>query len=82
VAPKRELVRIAVAREEGHRGRAILDPTGRMPGRGAYLCRGPSGEAPATDCLELAMRRGGLARALRQPVSGLVGIEHVESVSR
>jgi predicted RNA-binding protein YlxR (DUF448 family) len=73
VAPKRELVRIAVAREEEDRhGQAVLDPAGTMPGRGAYLCRGTGGQ-PTAKCLRMAMRRGGLARALRRPVSGLAG---------
>lgn len=34
----------------------------RQPGRGAYLCR-------TSACWEAALRRGGLARALRGPVA-------------
>jgi predicted RNA-binding protein YlxR (DUF448 family) len=82
VAPKPELVRIVAAREDGDPRRAVLDATGTMPGRGAYLCRGASTAEPARDCLALALRRGGLARALRTPVVGLAGVELVESVAR
>ena len=37
------------------------DPEARRPGRGAYLCERP-------ECLESALRRQALARALRAPV--------------
>ncbi len=43
-----------------------------MPGRGAYLCRAGSAEEPALpkrDCLERAVRRGGIPRALRASVT-------------
>lgn len=75
-APKHELVRLA-ARDDGGALVAVADPLKRMPGRGAYLCAGagPAGADPA--CLEQASRRGGLARALRAPVSA--GPELVES---
>lgn len=45
----------------GPPGTVALDLTGRAPGRGAYL-------HPEPGCIELARRRGGLARALRTPV--------------
>jgi hypothetical protein len=51
-----------------------------MPGRGAYLCRGEEPEQPAAACIALAMRRGGIGRALRSTVS--VDPKLVESVSR
>jgi hypothetical protein len=35
-----------------------VDPTGRLPGRGAYICR-------AEACLEKAIAKGALSRALR-----------------
>jgi predicted RNA-binding protein YlxR (DUF448 family) len=82
VAPKFDLVRIVAAREDDGPHRAVLDPAGTLPGRGAYLCRGAISAEPARDCLALALRRGGLARALRAPVAGLAGVELVESVSR
>jgi uncharacterized protein len=35
----------------------VLDPTGRLNGRGAYVCVG-------TDCLANAIKKGALTRAL------------------
>jgi predicted RNA-binding protein YlxR (DUF448 family) len=52
-APKRELVRVVVAGD-----RCILDPGMILPGRGAYV-------HPERRCVDHAVRRGGLARALR-----------------
>ncbi|TME17747.1 MAG: YlxR family protein [Chloroflexi bacterium] len=40
------------------RGIIVADPTGRAPGRGAYLHPDPA-------CAELARKRRGLERALR-----------------
>ena len=40
-----------------------------MPGRGAYLCRDGERELPAGDCVARALRRGGIARALRAKVT-------------
>ena len=48
--PKDRLLR--VVREPG--GEISLDPTGRHPGRGAYLC-------PNMDCLRQARRQGGFS---------------------
>ena len=55
--PKRELQRIVrtPARD------VVFDPTGRSEGRGAYVCQG-------TACLELAIKKGALARALETPL--------------
>jgi predicted RNA-binding protein YlxR (DUF448 family) len=39
-------------------GRVVVDPTGKRSGRGAYLCHEPA-------CWEQALKRNGLARALR-----------------
>jgi uncharacterized protein len=39
-------------------GRVTLDPTGKRTGRGAYLCHDPA-------CWDQALKRNGLARALR-----------------
>jgi predicted RNA-binding protein YlxR (DUF448 family) len=50
--------------------RAVADPRAVLPGRGAYLCRGEGGEAVADECLALARRRGGIARALRRAIPG------------
>ena len=51
--PKRDLIRV-VRTQEG----IAIDPTGKMPGRGAYLCHNP-------DCWEIASKSDILARALR-----------------
>lgn len=53
VNEKRTLVRI-VKSPEG----VCVDPTGRMPGRGAYL-------HDAKECWEKGLKRGALARALK-----------------
>ena len=54
---KRELQR--VVRTPAHD--VVIDPTGRLAGRGAYVCQG-------TDCLDLAIKKGALARALEIPL--------------
>jgi predicted RNA-binding protein YlxR (DUF448 family) len=79
IAPKSELLRIAVADHRsasvggGPARRAIADRDGTMPGRGAYLCRGgyanPEADLVDPACLERAARRGGIARALRAAVT-------------
>jgi predicted RNA-binding protein YlxR (DUF448 family) len=51
---KRGLVRLVRTPE----GQVEVDPTGRKPGRGAYLC-------PRLACWEEAIRRRALNRALR-----------------
>ncbi|MGI8556726.1 MAG: YlxR family protein [Solirubrobacteraceae bacterium] len=55
-APKRELLRLAVAAERP--GLAVADEAARIPGRGAYIHRRAA-------CLADAARRGGAARTLR-----------------
>ena len=39
-------------------GAVVVDPTGKQPGRGAYLCRDPR-------CWTTALRRNALAGALK-----------------
>jgi predicted RNA-binding protein YlxR (DUF448 family) len=51
-----------------------------MPGRGAYLCAGEAPDEPALECLTLAQRRGGIARALRR--SATIDPKLIESISR
>jgi predicted RNA-binding protein YlxR (DUF448 family) len=87
IAPKGELMRFAVDRRAGGsaapvpgRALAVHDGEYRMQGRGAYLCPGERGELPAPDCLAQAIRRGGIARALRAAVT--LDPKIVESVSR
>jgi len=53
-AGKRELIRVV----RTPAGPVRVDPTGTAPGRGAYLHRDPA-------CLDAAVKRGSLARALR-----------------
>ena len=54
---KRELQRIVRTPDGG----VVLDPTGRLNGRGAYVCVG-------TECLTNAIKKGALARALETPL--------------
>ena len=51
--PKRELVRVVRTPD----GAVALDATGRVPGRGAYLCRDAA-------CFDVAGRKKALAHAL------------------
>ncbi len=55
-ADKRELLRIAAPKD----GPAHLDPTGKSPGRGAYMCREclASGRTADKGRLSYALRRG------------------------
>jgi predicted RNA-binding protein YlxR (DUF448 family) len=55
--PKRELLRIV--RTPGRD--VVVDESGRLAGRGAYVCAG-------TDCLTVAIKKGALARALETPL--------------
>lgn len=58
-APKREMLRIA--RDAG--GKVTVDPTGRLPGRGAYVCL-------KDECILSAQKRDALSRALKVKVDG------------
>jgi len=62
VACRQEAGRTALVRfvRDGE-GTIVEDPTGRAPGRGAYLHDDPA-------CRELALKRRSLERALRPPV--------------
>jgi predicted RNA-binding protein YlxR (DUF448 family) len=42
-------------------GDIVVDDTGRLAGRGAYVCR-------STDCLDRAITKGALSRALKTPL--------------
>ncbi|MFN3649397.1 MAG: RNase P modulator RnpM [Armatimonadota bacterium] len=57
VREKRDLVRVALTPE----GKLALDPSGKLPGRGAYLCPDPA-------CLTSALKRKSFDRAFRQAV--------------
>lgn len=52
--PKRELIRVVCTPE----GEVTIDPRGKRPGRGAYVCRNP-------ECWEVALEPRRLSRALR-----------------
>jgi predicted RNA-binding protein YlxR (DUF448 family) len=79
VAPKSELVRLAVERRGGaEQPIAVQDTRGTMPGRGVYLCLAGEDARPSGRCLSLAIRRGGIARTLRARVT--VDPKIVESV--
>lgn len=51
--PKKELIRAVRSPE----GAVLLDPTGKKPGRGAYVCR-------SAECLRRALKQRQLDRAL------------------
>lgn len=51
--PKRELLRVVRSPE----GEVALDPRGKLPGRGAYVC-------PDPDCFKKAVKSRALDRAL------------------
>lgn len=53
--PKKELIRLSASKE----GIVSLDPGGRMPGRGAYVCR-------SRQCIEAAVKGKRLDRGLKQ----------------
>ena len=55
--PKRELLRVVRTPD----ARIELDATGKMPGRGAYVCR-------SKECLQRAVKTKQLERALEHPV--------------
>ena len=57
-SPKRELTRVVRASD----GNVEVDPSGKAPGRGAYLCH-------REECWEKASRKGRLEHALRSPLS-------------
>jgi uncharacterized protein len=56
--PKRELIRLAASQD----GSIALDPTGKKPGRGAYVCR-------SHQCLEQALRGRKLDKGLKTRVN-------------
>lgn len=55
---KKDLLRIAMNAE----GQIHIDPTGKAPGRGAYIC-------PNMDCFEMAYKGRKLERSFKGPVS-------------
>jgi uncharacterized protein len=59
---KRELVRIVRTPD----GTVHVDRTGKLSGRGAYVCPDPA-------CVDRALREERLARALKQPIPDDIG---------
>ena len=57
--PKSSMLRIV----RSTAGEVSVDPSGRAPGRGAYLC----GNA---ECVAKARKKNALARVLKRPVDG------------
>lgn len=55
--PKRELMRVVLSPD----GTVDFDVTGKRPGRGAYIC-------PSEDCLEQALRKRKLEKALKRVI--------------
>ena len=55
--PKKELIRIVRTPSGG----VEVDPTGKRPGRGTYLC-------PKDECWTAGLRKGRLDHALRKPL--------------
>ena len=81
MAPKPDLIRIAVARDgDDGQARAVLDATGTRGGRGAYVCRGELPDQAAPACMDRAAAGRALARTLRCPVT--IPPELIESGSR
>jgi predicted RNA-binding protein YlxR (DUF448 family) len=60
VRPRAELLRLVLPAGADAGALVIVDRSGRVNGRGAYICR-----ASARECLEQARRRRALVRALR-----------------
>ncbi|MCR4806773.1 MAG: YlxR family protein [Lachnospiraceae bacterium] len=63
--PKDSFLRIVLENDPFLNGPMMLKPDeeGRLPGRGAYICRCP-------ECLDLAFKKKGFNRAFRRPVDG------------
>lgn len=71
VRPKRELVRVV----RTSAGEVMVDPTGKVSGRGAYVC-------PEVDCAERGLREGRLQRALEAPVPEALAAALAQAVER
>jgi len=53
----------------------VADPTGRSAGRGAYVCH-------STACIDKAITKGALARALRTPLPADLGTTLAASLTQ
>ncbi len=68
---KRELIRVVRSPE----GEISLDPVGKKPGRGAYVCRNP-------ECLKTAIRKKQLERQLGLPLTEEVSAALQQAMER
>jgi predicted RNA-binding protein YlxR (DUF448 family) len=62
--PKRELIRVV----RTPAGEVRVDPTGKVSGRGAYIC-------PTAECAEIAVRERRLEHVLEVPMPEAVAAE-------
>ena len=67
---KGELTRLVRAPD----GRIEVDASGKAPGRGAYVCR-------RRECVETAMRKQAVSRALGQPLPAQAARQMLEALS-
>ncbi len=56
--PKKELIRVVRTSQDS----IEIDPTGKLSGRGAYVC-------PSKDCLKKAVKAKRLDKALQRPIA-------------
>ena len=68
---KRELIRVVKTPE----GKITIDSTGKMNGRGAYVC-------PNEDCLQKAVKSKGLERAFKQQITQEIFISLKERLAQ
>ncbi len=68
---KRELIRVVKTPE----GEITIDNSGKMNGRGAYIC-------PNADCLQKAVKSKGLERAFKQQITQEVLLSLKERLSQ
>jgi len=69
--PKRELIRVV----RTPAGQVVVDPTGKVAGRGAYIC-------PSLDCLEKALKSKRLENALDCTLSAETVDQLREAISK
>jgi predicted RNA-binding protein YlxR (DUF448 family) len=68
---KRELTRVVRTPD----GRVVVDASGKMPGRGAYVCE-------SAECRAAALDKGSLQRALEVPIPVELRVELTGEASR
>ncbi len=68
--PKRELIRVVRAPD----GTLSLDPVGKKPGRGAYVCR-------SEDCLRRAIKQKQLERQLEVQLTDEVAAQLQQTIA-